>query len=1187
MLSTITARLTKKNDEYIASITGGMGTIDKNTGELRSTYDILQDLSKAWDNLTSVEKQELAETVAGKTQRSLFTAIMTNFNSAVGATEAALNSEGSAAEENAKRMDSLQGKVQQLESAWQNFSRNTVNSDFIKNILSTLTSLIKLVDKVGGLSTVLAAATAALMLFKGGLIIDKAFNVFTSGLNMIKNGLTTVTTALPNAIAAFKAFSAGIISAGTAIEAMAPLLSLIALAVTGVVQGLNAYKSAQKEATQAAIESSQKAKEEADNKKAKIETTEKEIKKLEEERDTLLKNSEKMGENGTASRNLAQDKQEEIEKRQQNIDKMKEEAAESLKQREAAARSMTTNKSDDSLGWLKNQKEILDAGLWKDYKKEVDSVNASLKETDNNTGAYQKTLESLRAKYEGIAQTKEKNNESSVVETNIIKELNTEIEQNKEKYEEDKKVADEFYSIIKDGGSISQENLEWMQDFLDLSDEQIEQLKEGIDVLNEQTEATGNYIDAVGGLTDAQKEMQDSLTYTDEELKNINDDIDNTQSAYATLASAVDEYNSSGGITMDTLQQLLSLDSEYLSSLELVNGKLQISQAAQDAHSKAMEADTLALIENAAMEDLMAMATEGAGSTASAAGSKIYSAGENAKKAGDYAREGAQGFIELAGAMSQAGMVDINSGVNTEAWANKWAGITNKIKGLTSGKSGGLTSSRFTGRSGGSGGSKGSRGSGRKSSGGSGRKSGSGSKSSSKSTKEEYKAEIDTLYTYKNALDNAKDSVDKLKDALKDTDNFNEQEKILRQLIDTTNNQINKTNELKNAQSAQMNNYINQLRAQGFAIDYNASKNELFINNMQHLADFSGDTAKNLEKLIKKIQDLNNDNRSLDGSVRDLTGNVKDYYKQLEDIPEKKLKKFNELMKDFQQNRLDQIQNQIDDIKHEMDNDERIKAIDKQIEALEAENDTLDSQKELEEKILAVEQAKEKLANANRQKTLQVYTEDAGWQWVADPDEIKDAADELKQAQDDLNDKIKQDEIDRLKEEKSQIEESYQNRIDALQKFLDEQNYQIDKANREGIQSFQDLQKELAKFGLDSAQYLGKATDWLNNYNKSLADLNNTVNGILSSSSQATDGLIYSSAVQDRINQALSSIIPVTTQTGLKLNQIDYDKIKGNTDNQSIYINNIELPNVKDIDDFVEALKDLPRMATSQSTMRT
>ena len=143
MLSTITARLTAENDEYIASITGGMGVIDKNTGELRSTYDILQDLSKSWEHLTSVEKQELAETVAGKTQRSLFTAIMTNFDSAVAATEDALNSEGSAAQENSKRMDSLKGKVQQLQLAWQDFARNTINSEVVKSLLSLGTQLIK------------------------------------------------------------------------------------------------------------------------------------------------------------------------------------------------------------------------------------------------------------------------------------------------------------------------------------------------------------------------------------------------------------------------------------------------------------------------------------------------------------------------------------------------------------------------------------------------------------------------------------------------------------------------------------------------------------------------------------------------------------------------------------------------------------------------------------------------------------------------------------------------------------------------------------------------------------------------------------------------------------------------------------------------------------------------------------
>lgn len=1155
-----------------------MGTINKNTGELRSTYDILQDLSKAWGHLTSVEKQELAETVAGKTQRSLFTAIMTNFNSAVGATEAALKSEGSALTENTKRMDSLQGKTQQLQSAWQDFARNTIDSGMVKSILTLGTEILKFANTdMGRFILVIGTATTAIGLLKKALTAEHLLK-FAGRFNVLTQAVAAGTAAFNVQSAAGGVFSASMYAGAASVEAFTKALlasplfgaAVGGLAIYGIIKAMNTLVPQMKD-LEDATEKSTQAYEDA---QAKTKQVKSELEGVNSQIDQLQKKGKLSITDEKDLENLKNEKKELQDELEiyQKLEKAKKDAAAVDIKKEL---EYISNNPIDFYNVDEAEKSIEDAKkLLKDAGKSIaDSLGNDRenikKETNDMAQAYV-------ALGEEISKQKEKMAKESVVS------------------EDDQKKLEEMESVYAQIGGHLSENAEKFKDWSDTLEgggEQAEETKASVDELiqgiYDVIGATDDSTEATENATNAQKEMQDSLTYTDEELKNINDDIDNTQSAYATLASAVDEYNSSGGITMDTLQQLLSLDSEYLSSLELVNGKLQISQAAQDAHSKAMEADTLALIENAAMEDLMAMATEGAGSTASAAGSKIYSAGENAKKAGDYAREGAQGFIELAGAMSQAGMVDINSGVNTEAWANKWAGITNKIKGLTSSKSGGLTSSRFTGRSGGSGGSKGSRGSGRKSSGGSGRKSGSGSKSSSKSTKEEYKAEIDTLYTYKNALDNAKDSVDKLKDALKDTDNFNEQEKILRQLIDATNNQINKTNELKNAQSAQMNNYINQLRAQGFAIDYNASKNELFINNMQHLADFSGDTAKNLEKLIKKIQDLNNDNRSLDGSVRDLTGNVKDYYKQLEDIPEKKLKKFNELMKDFQQNRLDQIQNQIDDIKHEMDNDERIKAIDKQIEALEAENDTLDSQKELEEKILAVEQAKEKLANANKQKTLQVYREGQGFVWETDPDTIKDAADELKQAQDDLNDKIKQDQIDQLQAEKDALEKSYQDRIDALQKFLDEQNYQIDKANREGIQSFQDLQKELAKFGLDSAQYLGKATDWLNNYNKSLADLNNTVNGILSSSSQATDGLIYSSAVQDRINQALSSIIPVTTQTGLKLNQIDYDKIKGNTDNQSIYINNIELPNVKDIDDFVEALKDLPRMATSQSTMRT
>ena len=36
----------------------------------------------------------------------------------------------------------------------------------------------------------------------------------------------------------------------------------------------------------------------------------------------------------------------------------------------------------------------------------------------------------------------------------------------------------------------------------------------------------------------------------------------------------------------------------------------------------------------------------------------------------------------------------------------------------------------------------------------------------------------------------------------------------------------------------------------------------------------------------------------------------------------------------------------------------------------------------------------------------------------------------------------------------------------------------------------------------------------------------------------------------------------------------------------AVYINTVELPNVQDSEDFISELKNLPRMATSQSALR-
>lgn len=1169
MLSTITARLTADNDEYIASITGGMGVIDKNTGELRSTFDILKDLSKAWENLTSVEKQELTETVAGKTQRSLFTAIMSNFDTAVGATEAALNSEGSALEENNKRMDSLNGKLTQLQSAWQSLARDTINSDFVKTLLDIATGFVKITDAMGGLQTYIPIVASFFGMWKSKSI--------TEGYGKISEAISNISPYLYNLKNLSAETGKSMISVFTQTASSLTKFNLVMLGIGAtitVVKGIwNKYKEAQEEAQSSALQTLQDTDGVVKAKEDEIKKTQDEITQLENEKQAYIENTQAKGENLDES--VLESKDKEIQKRRLNIEQMKIEYQQTLKQREAAARSLEPNKANYSDFKLPTSTFLKFGTYTSEAGRAIEDINSALKNASDNTGTYNKTLEGLIQRYNAVINEKEPYNMDTTLETQIIKELNERLNENKEAYEQDKEIADEFYNILLEGGNISQDNLEWLKEFLGLNDEQIQQVSQGTDVIAQNEEAKKNNTQATGDLTERQKELNSQTQQAQSTFKSLNTEIDTAQKSYSALTTAVDEYNNNGYLSIDTLQSLLSLDDEYLAMLSMQNGQLVLNTSALDQKVDSLIATKVQELEAAAATDLYNLAQGNTEKMSALAKTAIADSGDAAEKTGNKFQSAVPGIASFTGAMLQAKAAageasdptqfEADANKIIDAYKNAYKSITEL--GATTTRAGGTSGTKHT-----------YAGTDKKS------KSGSSKKDSTKKEKEEYKAEIDTLYNYENALDNAKDEVDRLKDALSDTDSYDEQEKYINQLIAALNNQIAKTQELKNAQANQIQDYINQLRAQGFAIDYNAEKNELYINNMQHLADFSGDTAKSLEKIIKKIQDLNSNNRTLDGSIRDLTGDVKDYYDQLAEIPEKKLEKFNDLMKDFQQSQLDAVQDQIDDLNNAMKNDPRLAALEKEIEALEKENDTIDKQKEMEEKLLAVEEARQKLQNAMSQRTLLVYSAQEGWHYEVDPDKVKEAQDELKDAQDDLNDQIKSDKLDQLKEEQEAIKNSYQDQIDALEDFLDNQNYIIDKANREGIQSFDDLRKKLAEFGLDSEENLKKASDWLNQYNDALSKLNQTATNALSNSTVATNGLIYSSATQNRIDQVLTDMNIDTTMASTPVAK--YDKIDQGTGGQNIYIDTIELPNVSNANEFVEALKDLPRLATTQSSSR-
>ena len=785
---------------------------------------------------------------------------------------------------------------------------------------------------------------------------------FAGNFNVLTQAVAAGTTAFNVQSAAGGIFSASMYAGAASVEALTKALltsplfgaAVSGLAIYGIIKAMNTLVSQMKD-LEDATEKSTQAYEDA---QAKTKQVKSELEGVNSQIDQLQKKGKLSITDEKDLENLKNEKKElqaELEI-YQKLEKAKKDAAAVNIKKEL---EYISNNPIDFFNVNETEKSIEDAK--KILKDAGNSIANSLgNDRENIRRETQDMITAYKELAEEISKQKEKMAKESVIS------------------EDDQKKLEEMENVYAQIGGHLSENAEKFKDWSDTLEgggEQAEETKGAVDNLRQSIYdaigTTDDSTEATENATNAQTEYQKQLEDAQGTLDTTSESLDNLQNVYKTLTTAVDEYNSNGYLSIDTLQSLLSMSDQYLSALSMENGQLVLNTTALDQMTDSMIAAKVQEMQAAAVADIYALAQGNVNQMSTLAQTAVNNLGNDASAMGKQFVSAVPDINKFTEAILKAKAAD-GSDTTVEnfdqkanaiisSYQNLYKNVTSLGSGTT--RSGGLSKSgghRYTGKS--TGGKK------------SGGKKSGGSKST-KSTKEEYKATIDTLYNYKNALDNAKESVDKLQDALKNTDNLNEQEKYMRQLIDALNNEINKTNELKAAQTRQINDYINQLRAQGFAIDYNSSKNELYINNMQHLADFSGDTAKNLEKLIDKIQDLNSDNRKLDGSVRDLKADVKDYYDQIADIPEKKLKKFNELMKDFQQNRLDQIQNQIDDIQHEMDNDPRLKQLENQIEALENQNDELDKQKELEEKLLAVEEAKEKLENQRKQKTLQVYRE--------------------------------------------------------------------------------------------------------------------------------------------------------------------------------------------------------------------
>ena len=123
----------------------------------KSTYQVMKELSQVWSGLSDVTQANVTEMIGGKRNANAVSAILNNFDVAESAMESAANSANVAWEENEKWLDSIQGRLGQLDASFQVLSQDVLSSGLVKTGVSFLTSIVKLLDKIINLTGALPA----------------------------------------------------------------------------------------------------------------------------------------------------------------------------------------------------------------------------------------------------------------------------------------------------------------------------------------------------------------------------------------------------------------------------------------------------------------------------------------------------------------------------------------------------------------------------------------------------------------------------------------------------------------------------------------------------------------------------------------------------------------------------------------------------------------------------------------------------------------------------------------------------------------------------------------------------------------------------------------------------------------------------------------------------------------------
>ena len=170
--------------------------------EMRDMGEVLDELAKKWNTLSSVEQNAVATAFAGTRQRNQFQVLLSNWNQVREAQEISASSVGTAAEKYEAQMESIEASINKVQNAWESLTQKIGSSKTIKGFLDVTAQIVKHFDKILVSTTSMLTAVNAYKLnfgsFKG--FTDKPTNnlnimhMKSAGSTMQKSNTGTTVT---------------------------------------------------------------------------------------------------------------------------------------------------------------------------------------------------------------------------------------------------------------------------------------------------------------------------------------------------------------------------------------------------------------------------------------------------------------------------------------------------------------------------------------------------------------------------------------------------------------------------------------------------------------------------------------------------------------------------------------------------------------------------------------------------------------------------------------------------------------------------------------------------------------------------------------------------------------------------------------------------------------------------------